>query len=448
MSLNIRVEWENAPGVVDVVDARLWGRLEIHAGGPGADEVVLTEALLAESGSVRRGVYGSCYPLARWIVDSYWALLWEAQRTPEARAGRDLARIEPLRGWVQRHCLLAAREGFSLPDVTLARDGDELTLLAFADPGTTPAGGRPVRFLTSCHLRLDRRQVERALHTFMDSVFERLRDVDHPDVRRLSADWSAITRADPHEAALCRWAARMGLDPYDPEEFPDEFASRVEEGLRALNAGLQGDLLDAVTTRKDFETSLHWLNANDLNMLTAHHPLSQQAVPPPSATAHATGYDRARRLRRELGLATADENVVGSVGSRLGFDFGRRRAPSTTPPDPIESLVVSGDGQVPVLIGPELGFEGTSFRWARALYLWRCGHLERGARLLTTGHERLQREGRAFAAELLAPAAALRKRVSHGMVGEEKLLSLASDFRVSPMVIKHQLENHGIALVV
>ena len=81
------------------------------------------------------------------------------------------------------------------------------------------------------------------------------------------------------------------------------------------------------------------------------------------------------------------------------------------------------------------------------MYLWQFGHLRDGPRLLTRSNERIQREGRAFAAELLAPAAALRRHIRRGSVGEQEVTDLASTFDVSPMLIRHQIENHGLAVL-
>ena len=68
-------------------------------------------------------------------------------------------------------------------------------------------------------------------------------------------------------------------------------------------------------------------------------------------------------------------------------------------------------------------------------------------RLLTRADSWPQRASRAFAAELLAPAAELRGRVG-GQVTYEGVGELAREFGVSEMVVAHQLENHGIARVV
>jgi Zn-dependent peptidase ImmA (M78 family) len=57
-----------------------------------------------------------------------------------------------------------------------------------------------------------------------------------------------------------------------------------------------------------------------------------------------------------------------------------------------------------------------------------------------------QRASRAFAAELLVPADELGQRVA-GEVTYEQVAGLAKEFGVSDLVIKHQIENHHLALI-
>lgn len=457
MGLSISVEWLDAPGVEDVVDAALWGRLEISGKDvDGAEAVVLTGALDSATGQIRSGIYGSLYPLARWVADSYWSLLWETPRTPRLRSGRDSARIDWLRPWVQRHCLLTAREGFSLPDLSIARDGDHLVIAAFADSTAPGAPRRPVSFLTTATLRVAPQAFDASLRTFMDAVLERLRGVDHPDVRRLRADWSATMASDPDEARLCSWAARLGLDPYDPDELDARTVELIQDHLGALPIGLRTDLLDAVIGGPELADALTWLDGHTGALRGLPEPTRTEPLQPTRA-AHETGYLRARGVRRELGLGTGEGSVVGAVAARFGFDLSRESSPSSPPPPPLESLVGAVDprspGQVgsppggPILVGEPLAYEPRTFRWARGLYLWRFGHLVDGPRLLTRSHERVQREGRAFAAELLAPAAALRRHIRRGLVDEQQVADLASRFNVSPMLIRHQIENHALAIL-
>ncbi len=52
---------------------------------------------------------------------------------------------------------------------------------------------------------------------------------------------------------------------------------------------------------------------------------------------------------------------------------------------------------------------------------------------------------RAFAAEFLAPHTMLKGDLSAATVGEEEIEDLATDYGVSPFVIRHQIGNHRLA---
>ena len=67
--------------------------------------------------------------------------------------------------------------------------------------------------------------------------------------------------------------------------------------------------------------------------------------------------------------------------------------------------------------------------------------------LLTQARSSRQQRSRAFAAEFLAPSAALQTRVSRPMLSEDDVEELAAEFGVSAWVIEYQLQNHKIAQV-
>ena len=82
-------------------------------------------------------------------------------------------------------------------------------------------------------------------------------------------------------------------------------------------------------------------------------------------------------------------------------------------------------------------------RFASARALWRFAATPGERFLLTAAHSDRQKIERAFAAELLAPAAGVESFVSDvdGFVGYEVLELAAEHFGVSPWVIQHQVEN-------
>ena len=54
---------------------------------------------------------------------------------------------------------------------------------------------------------------------------------------------------------------------------------------------------------------------------------------------------------------------------------------------------------------------------------------------------------RAFAAEFLAPHEMLKSDLSGATIGEDEVDDLADEYGVSAFVVRHQIENHGLARV-
>jgi len=119
---------------------------------------------------------------------------------------------------------------------------------------------------------------------------------------------------------------------------------------------------------------------------------------------------------------------------------------SAPPPErKIDGLLWMGNGGGPLLAARSGLEKADRFRIARALSFW----LQSGGeemRLLTRSHNWDQRASRAFAAEFLAPSGGLRSMVGDE-IDSEDISSLASKYNVSPHVIIHQIENHGIGWV-
>ena len=68
-------------------------------------------------------------------------------------------------------------------------------------------------------------------------------------------------------------------------------------------------------------------------------------------------------------------------------------------------------------------------------------------RLVSSVNTEGQKRNRAFAAEFLAPADAIRKRLVARDVSQEDVDELACDMGVSPFVVHPQIVNHGLAAV-
>ena len=441
--IRFRMEWRDAPGVRDTILARTWCRLVIEAG-----ERLVTEAVHSPSESLHSGVYGSAFPLCQWIVENWWFLLNESYRFPVRYASHDLARTPRHREWVQRHSLLAAREGYALPDLTISRDEREVVVRWTPDSASSM---HPfLRFTGEGEAHLEVADAEQGLTEAVQAVMDRLEGLEEPQVRDFREDWAAIGAATEQERRLCEWSARLGVDANDPDELTDDLEGMLLQSMVDLGAPLRDDLLDAAhphALRRD----LDWLHQAEALAADAGGGRSPESVSCNSdaETAHKHGYACAAALRQHLSPANGHEpiNDLDEILDRLGWARSPSRTMNLEPASPLEAVLTRSNEGAPVAIIGDAGRAGNRFRLARTVFLRhfaRNGKTHR--RLITEAHTWEQRASRAFAAEFLAPAAALSKQPG-GRASPNEIDELAHHYGVSSQAIGHQIENHRLAWI-
>jgi len=432
VTFELRLEWEDAPKVRSPVLAVTWARFEIRVEGKP-----LTQFWSESANAIRTGVYGSVFPLARWVVRHWWHLLDETLCNPAVLSGARGARDHERR-WLERHNLVYAREGMAYPDLSIYREDDLVGLrwVRDAESVTTPG-----RFLGDGAAHLARSAVEAGLARLVESVVERTADLGgDEEVAQLRADWAAIVSSTREEQVLCARLAGLGLDPYGSQ--PDEAVEDLLAGDLGLSEPVIQDLLAAT------DAGRLGVNLQAVRTLVACLPSIDDVAHriateiPYDARPYRAGYQRADAVRRRFGLDPSRplDDLAGLVDAQLG-------AVSQTwitvgDPRDIEAAVERNGTYA--LAGTARSPRAQRFLLARALHHWQFVNEGRSAvRLLTRANDWQQSASRAFAAELLAPAAALATRLA-GESGWERQQELADDFQVSPMVIAHQIENHGL----
>ena len=439
--IRFRMEWQQAPGVADAVLARTWCRLVIEAGGR-----LVTEAVHGPSESLRGGVYGSAFPLCQWLVENWWFLLNETHRFPVRYPSAELARTPRDREWVQRHSLLAAQEGYALPDLTLYRDEQRIVARWLPDSRTSPHSA--VRFTGEGETHVGVADAEHGVAEAIRNVVERLHDVDAPEVAALRENWAAVEEANEQERQLCEWAARLGIDPYDQTELTEDLEKTLRESVATLDPRLRGDFLDAAQPRT-LPRDLGWLRAAEALAADAGGGRSPEAIPCGSAaaTAHGFGYACATALRQHLMPARVHEPIADLDGLLVRLGWAQR--PSATldleAESPLEAALTRSNQDAPVAVVGEAGADANRFRLARTAFLHHfapSGRTHR--RLVTDAHTWEQRASRAFAAEFLAPAAGLAKRLGR-KASPRQIDELARYYHVSSHAVGRQIENHRLA---
>jgi hypothetical protein len=429
--MTFRIEWEPAPGVSHPVLARTWARIEIAIG-----DTCVTTVLDRQGGGTRTGIYGPTFVLAEWIVRNFWFLLWEST-----------SGVAPTPAWLRRHSLATAREGTSLPRLQCYRDEEKIVAAWARDPHERDS--RPVTFIESGTAELDVAVVQARLSDFVDLVLDQVRNLDHPDVVGLREDWKAITSATGNDALLCRRAARMGLDAYDPSEVSDELATLLTEGVGRLPVATGDDLLDAAVAPEKLASSIATVceavraDASRAPQVVKGTPKLELEHRRNGLRPYEQGYALADALRNQLKQQPDGPFDLKRALASLRWSDVHQPQESWTQLDyNVKGAVGMSPNGTPCLLARPGRATADRFLVARGLYALLSGATATAPRLLTSAGTRLQSASRAFAAELLAPAAALRARVP-GRLDDERVDDLAQEFDVSPMVIHYQLENQA-----
>ena len=438
-AIDFRCDWLDGTGIQGPELAATFASLEIRVGSS-----TITRVLDHRDRTLHDRLDVSLYPLAESLASNWWFL------TAESRIPTDAERHE----YRQRHSLVHGGDGFLFPNLIAVPDGkqlqmqwfrapaDEISPLEFLDEGRAVTG-IPV-FRDECARLIE--SVLRRLHRFgIEDTF-------------LHREWNAIRGAGAEEVKTCETAAGLGWDPYDL----DDARWKALETLDGLGAALQESVSAIVSeTPESVVRSCEAINRAleaartgggsfpDLGSLRRKIEAGgASARSGNDAAPWGDGYDLARRVRRALGL-----------------DGGPLRTPELAqalahPPEALTAGAPADFGAATLLDGVVAanGDGRTSFAFRRAREESRRFHLCRALAealtapatdaVLTGAPTHRQQRGRAFAAEFLAPAEALRDRIRGPLVREDDLSDLSAEFEVSPFVIGHQLENHDLSRTV
>jgi hypothetical protein len=433
--LEFHFEWEDAPTVRSRALAATWARIKIRAG-----DQIATRFWSEPSNSVRTGIYASALPLAQWLARNWWNLLHERAPTPVVLRGARSASSGFHRAWLDRHCLVLSREGMAYPDLSIEREDDLVSVSWVPDPEhvTTPG-----RFLDEGFVRLTVPHAAAAFQRVIEAVLERLGGIDDEAANDLRSDWQAIQSSERDEQQLCMRLGQFGLDPYG-----SDLTDSVEAVLDStdLPEQLLSDLVPATNPAR-FSVDLTDLREM-LSLLPDTGSTAPQAVHPemessPHFLPYRAGYARAEVLRKQLGIDAGgplhdlDSAVRTAVGAMETF-----KAPHK-PGRAVEAVVLRNGTRAVAL--EERSPSRQRFLMARALHHSMFVPMGPSSlRLVTRANDWQQAASRAFAAELLAPAAAISARLRDPVDRESATASLAKEFGVSEWVINHQVENHGL----
>jgi len=367
------------------------------------------------------------YHLVNWLAHNWWAFLYEPRKLNNEEGEKDFR---------TRHWLGAAREGFVLPDVMFSPAG-----------GNTEVIARPsylrfaqLTFLETVSSIVTTENVRAQFTSLIDSVLQRLGEKGIKDSDAHHA-WSRVKDTDNDQEAYCRLIGSMGLSPY--VDHPD-----IDKGLEVvadrITETMMVDLCEATNVRT-FQRAADVTSAMSAAMEKSE-PIGMEpllAVGRPSdgvRPAYEWGYRASDAARRSFGIAADDPDGSKVFFDKIGFKLDAPQEPA--PASPIVGALKVNAGKMKLSLGPT-DIATKKFGAARASFLaWSKG--ENNSRLVTTARTRDQQASRAFAAEILAPAKYLEKRLGKGVeVSPFQLDKIASEIGVAPTVVRYQAQNHG-----
>lgn len=418
-NLRFRIEWEPMVGTVRAPELRAtWARLEAWL-----DDVCATLAEDVSTGSVRRSISVPVYPLAEWMVFNWWSITADGRRSARSAKRRNVR---------------SAGDGFLWPDLEIIPTGmDSLVrwnrLRSLRDD--------PLRYMSYGERRVDGASVEETLTDVVVAVVNRLREAGIEDTP-LEKEWMALQALDPEEVEFCQAAARLGLDPFSEGV---DIATSIEVVFQALEPRLRDEFLDAAWPEQILPT-LDWVRgafrdaeravangSEGFSLSMVSSAIRDMRAPDLGAPPWWVGYEAARLLRDRLGLPPTEpvQEAPVHVSIREASASGFTGAGRTSSPD-----------HTNLVIARHLNRPSERFAIGRAL--WHAANsFPSGSYLITSSGAATQQVGRAFAAEMLAPAAGIRQLLGDQAFAAppEDVADVAEHFGASEWVIAHQVEN-------
>lgn len=426
MSFRFDFDWVDASQSSDTLACHSMAKVTIGAGGEIVTSVVDRWRRTPQDRFVLRDyIVVPMIGVAEWLACNWWHIFHEIGNA----AG------QPRPDFELRHNLAFVGDGFVLPRLTMipASGAVDLRWRRYKPEHAS------IEFVSEGTARVARSALEACFREVIEATIARLRDRGAAP-EALCEEWAAVNTHDPEEREFCRAAALLGLDPFD---VTDERAAAIAAFWESAEPALRDEALAAADADSLPEVGM-WLSRNLqslADMQSGDWPRVRRDLPPASGERPwERGYDMACSVRCQLG-AGQNRYEFAEAGAPLAVHV--RREPTLSPR--IDGLVAP---DAPACVTKPRGAAGARFMAARALgdYLGRSGP---GPGLLSTLATDRQAQSRAFAAEFLAPAGALRARIGGAaFVESDDVDEFAREFDVSPVVISRQIENHGLASIV
>ena len=239
----------------------------------------------------------------------------------------------------------------------------------------------------------------------------------------------------------------MGLTP---DEVSDQIAARLERLLSILGDQLLMDLC-LVSRPENFEASALSAELAHSNLATAPAadiaPLLSVPVPADNFSVEAwyRGKRAAAQLRTRFGVSEIDPHGANRVFEKLRIDPTRGSRVNSTDA-PLSGVVSREDGIARLALLQPLPVQ-RRFAAARGIFAAWTTDAKIQSRFLTSAVTRGQQANRAFAAELTAPIAFLRKKAKRSKLTQDQVIDIATELEIGADVVSKQALNNGLEVV-
>lgn len=418
----------------DPIERACAAELSIHVG-----DLCLTQLEDRYAQTVRPVLRASAYRLALWFAQNWWRLRWE----PEQQGDSD---------WPMAHVLAAAGGGYTWPALSFIGDGESI-LLRMRPSAAVPT--ETVRYLLQADVPIPVDQLVEGIDAFVEAVIARLCASGHPnsDLEQL---WSEVLD-ERRAAAVGEWRKLEALASLEPGSDEAGFLEPLLERRQQIGAGAIEELVAMAKSRapatlaglldggRRAATPLHCSDIVPLRRRAlayvekATHGALGSIKPPPWQL----GYDIAAMARQYWNLAPG--KVTPAIIEQL---FGISETVLAQPTLPAEFPLSAGyrddaTDTLAVWLGMRR-LTGRRFALARLVGDHLCSdELERllPATATKTARQKFQR---AFAQQFLCPIDDLKAFLNTDNPDDEQMEDAASEFEVSPLLIKTTLVNHGL----
>lgn len=363
--------------------------------------------------------------LAQWFAANWWRLRWETEKDNLSKKERH--------DWDMSHNLSAAGGGFTWPNINFVTDND--TMRCTIKP-TSPEQSL-IYFLQNESQILPVTEFESGVASFINQVTEKLSN-DDP----VSQLWQSVQEEQNNpEAAL--WRKLEAKAGFDPDEGPEDLVNALiilgkqygETSIAELADEKllqpQKTITNLIEELKKSKFTIQPTKEKDITNLIIQGKTGLQPWK--------VAYKVAGKLRKVLGW---QQDPINNKKLCDYLSVSKDIMTSSSVAHQLSSGLKYNDVTYLGLIGNNL--TSKRFNLARLLADNLYMQDQPQEKLLAATNTRTSRQKfqRAFAQELLCPADALFSWMDTTSPNDELSEKAAKHFMVSPMLVKHAVENH------